>query len=356
MTTKALLKKLMAFRPVTADVKAVNRLVDFLRGYLRAQGVRTKVEGLGGRKILYASTVRGKHTPLLFNAHLDVVPADEAVFGAREKRGWIHGRGAGDCLGNAAMTANLLVRCRRRARIGAIFTTDEEVGGHTTQHMVSQGYTGDFVFVVDGGGYRVAVAQKGILVLRLTARGKGCHGSTPWRGENALDKLIDGYRKVRKLFPPVREGDDWHDTMSANMLRAGTVFNRVPDRAELYLDVRTTGRRPRREVLRRVRAASGLKVEVVIESPQVFCDVKDPRMQDLIKFMTKKLRHKIGIVRMNGATDARHFVGLRAPIAMIGAPSRGVHSSKEAVSLKGLALYEEMLYSYCQAHAVTPTT
>ncbi len=346
MTTKQLLKKMMSFRPVSEDKAAVNRLVDFVGGYLKDKRVFTKVERLDGRKVLYASTSRGKKSPLLFNAHLDVVPADEDTFCWREKRGWIFGRGAGDCLGNCAVLVHLLSRTAGRVDIGVVFSTDEETGGETTAHMIDRGYSGDFVILLDGGGYRIAVAQKGVLTVRLEASGRACHGSTPWRGVNAVDRLIDGYSRVKKLFPAVGPGNEWHTTMSANVIRGGTVFNRVPDRAEMLLDIRYTKKPPVRDLVKRIRQVSGLKAVIVRKQPMVFCNEKHPRVKQLGQLMRRRLRKEIRMVRMNGATDARHFTKLKVPMAIIGIPARGAHSRTECVSVSGMKQYEEMLYEY----------
>lgn len=347
MTAKQLMKKMMAFRPVSGDIRAVNRIVDFLARYLKDKHIFTKTEKLNGRKILYASTVKGKSSKVLLNAHLDVVPADESVFRYREKGNWIMGRGAGDCLGNCAVIARVLAAMVGKADIGAVFSTDEETGGETTAYMVDRGYKGDFVIILDGGGYRIATAQKGVVTIALRAVGKACHGSTPWRGMNAIDRLIEGYLEVKKLFPPVREGNEWHTTMSANIIHSGTVFNRVPDEAEMILDIRHTEETSPRKLMKKIRSTSQLKVSAVRKQPMVFCNEKDPRLLELSGFMKKHLRRKIRIVRMNGATDARHFTRLRVPIAMIGIPASGAHSSKERASIPGMKLYEKMLRAYC---------
>lgn len=347
MTSKQLLKKLMAFRAVSADVKAVNRAVDFSRAYLKERGLRTCIEKLDGRKILYASTTSGKKSGVLFNAHLDVVPASADVFRIRERAGWIYGRGAGDCLGNCAVTMNIVSRLVGKADAGLILSTDEESGGLTTRHMVDLDYIGDRIIIMDGGGYRIVVAQKGVFSLKLSAKGKSCHGSTPWRGENAIDRLIDGYQKIRRFYSRAKKDNEWHTTMSANIIHAGTVFNRVPDEAEMVLDIRHTEKDTPAQIARRIRTTSGLKVQCLRKQPIVFCDAKHPDITTLQTLMQKRLRRKINIVRMNGATDARHFVKLKIPIIIMGVPGKGAHSDGEGVSIKGLKRYEDMLTEYC---------
>ena len=59
--------------------------------------------------------------------------------------------------------------------------------------------------------------------------------------------------------------------------------------------------------------------------------------------MRREFGREIRLVRMNGATDARHFVSLDVPVAILGAPGRDVHGAAEAVEIAGLRAYEEML-------------
>lgn len=349
--TFKLLKQLMAFRPVSSDLPNVNHCVEFLRDYLAEHGVYTRIEKLKARKILYAATRRTRTPSILFNAHLDVVPADENTFRFRELNGWIWGRGSGDCLGNCAVLARILIQCGGQADAGVIFSTDEEIGGNTTGLMVEKGVRGKIVLIMDttSPGYEVAVAQKGILTLKLTGSGKACHGSTPWLGKNALDRLIQGYLKVKRLFPSVKPGDEWHPTCSANVMSAGTVFNRVPHHAELILDIRFTGSTAStRNLIRKIRTVSGLKVEVQALFPAVYCDERNAILRELRKFMETSLKRRIGVIRMNGATDARHFMVLNAPIAMIGIPYKNAHAADERVNIKGTLTYQTMLENLCK--------
>ncbi|MBI3986868.1 MAG: M20/M25/M40 family metallo-hydrolase [Lentisphaerae bacterium] len=353
LSTVALLKRMMAFKPVSSEVKNTNRLVDFLKAYLAKNGVFTRVEKWKGRKILYAATHKGKASPVMFNTHLDVVPAADDFFALKEKNGWVWGRGTGDCLGNSAVLTHLLIRLKGKAKVGVLYATDEEIGGYTTKAMADKGYKGDFVIITDstGKGYDLAVAQKGILTLKLKAQGKACHGSSPWLGKNAIDRLIEGYLRVRPLFPAIRQGDEWHTSMSANVMHAGTVFNRVPDEAEIILDIRYTEATPPDELVRKIRARSGLTVETLVRFPMVGTDERHPAIRDFVKTMERHLKRRVPFVRLNGATDARHLEVLKVPVAIISIPYVGAHASDERAEVKGMKRYEDMLADYCLEQA-----
>lgn len=345
----ALLKDLIPLRPVSADIPAVNRATAALREYLSAAGAYCQVEEVDGRQVLYAATQATKTPALLLNAHVDVVPAEDAQFVPREADGWLHGRGGADCLGHAVICAQTVLRSLGKASVGAIFSADEEIGGATTQAMVERGYGASrLVLVVDGATHAIAVAQKGILTLSLTATGKAAHSSTPWLGENAIDRLLDGYQRIRNLFPPVQAGDEWHNTLVAACVNAGTAHNRVPDQAQMTINIRYVDPAEREAIVNRIRDLSGLAVAVLMACPPVVFSEDTPEFATLAACLAEQLGGTISFVRMNGATDARHFAALGIPVAIIGAPGRDIHGNDEAVDIAGLRQYEELLVAYAQ--------
>ena len=345
--TIELLEDLIPLRPVSADVAAVNAVTERLAAYLAGEGLHVTLETVDDRRVLYAATVPERRPDLLLNAHVDVVPAENDQFTPRRVDGWLHGRGANDCLGNAVVCAQVLCRCRGRAAVGAIFSADEEIGGRTTAAMVERGYGARrLIVVIDGAAYAVAIAQKGILTCTLRAQGVAAHSSAPWRGSNAIDALIEGYLKVRDLFPAVRAGDEWHDTMAATLVSAGTVSNRIPDQAEMTLNIRFTEPDGADRWLRRLAEVSGLTVTPCVTSPVVVFDERTPALQELSAAMAASLGRPIETVRMNGATDARHFARLGIPVAILGTPGRDIHGRDEAVDMAALRAYEDMLTAF----------
>jgi len=346
-----LLRALAACRPVSADVPAVNSVVDLLWAELESAGLHTVIEELDARRILFASTVADGECPdVLLNAHLDVVPGEPDQFDLKEENGRLYGRGTSDCLGNCAVAARVLNRLKGRASVGAIFSTDEEIGGATTAAMVERGYGANhLILVMDGGGYAVTVGQKGVLTVRLKAGGVACHAAEPWKGENAIDRLIEGYRRVRQLFSRVTPPDTWRNTLVASKLSAGTVSNRVPDIAEMTLNIRFTGESTAAGLLEQLVAVSGLDAECLMTCPPVSFSPETPILKRLAEHMERSFERPIEVTRLNGATDARHFVSVDAPIAIIGLPGADVHGKNECVEKAALAAYENMLAGFIEA-------
>ncbi|MFH1760566.1 MAG: M20/M25/M40 family metallo-hydrolase [bacterium] len=346
METKNLIKKLIATPSITANKQAVNQCSDFVSDYLKNLGLNLKTERINGYKIIYASTHKSGQSDIIFNSHLDVVDANKNQFKAVEKKNKLLGRGVLDCKGHAAVIMNLLPRLKGIAKVGAIFSTDEETGGLSTKYMVNKGYIGKFTIVLDGNFDRIIIAQKGVLSLILKARGKACHSSAPWRGENAIDNLINGYLKIKKLFAPTSEKDSWKNTCAATIINGGVAANQVPDHAEMNLNIRFTDKTNPKKLINNIRTVSGLKVDLKLQTDFLSIPENDGYVQGFYKSMKKRMNNNIEIGRMNGATDARHFARKSKSIVITGLKGGGAHAADEWLNLDSVKKLENALYWY----------
>ena len=316
---------LLRIPSVTDDVPQVNRAVAAMRGWLEARGVFCETEAMpDGREFLYASVRRGERTPkLLLNAHLDVVPASPALFEPVVDGDKVRGRGTQDCKGNAvAMATALAALAGSGASVGAVFSTDEEEGGATSGEAVRRGYRST--------------------VLTLA-----------WCFDNPIDKLLDGWARVRAAWPAIPE-DEWHwgDSIAATVVRAGSVHNQIPDEAEMVANVRyvNPGDEPRIEAM--IRETSGLEVELLASCEPVFCDENAPALAALRGAMAAAFGREIPMQRMQGATDARHFAGPgAAPVAIIGVEGAACHEDREWARLSTVQAYADLLESFGRSFA-----
>ena len=352
-TDRSFFLDLLRIPSVTDDVPQVNRAVGAMRDWLGARGVFCETETMpDGREILYASVVEGERTPkLLLNAHLDVVPAPAALFEPRIDGDRIFGRGTQDCKGNAFAAASALAALAGSgASAGAIFSTDEEEGGETSAVAAARHRATVLTAVLDGGAWSITYAQKGIASFRLVAKGRGGHSSEPWRFDNPIDKLLDGWARVRAAWPAIPE-DEWHwgDSIAATVVRGGSVHNQIPDEAEMSVNVRYVhpGDEPRIEAF--LRETSGLGVELRAACEPVFCDENAPAVAALRAAMAAAFGREIPMKRMQGATDARHFAGPgAAPVAIIGIEGGACHEEREWASLSSIDAYAGFLADYAR--------
>lgn len=349
-----LLKTLCRIPSMTPDIAANDRAQETLEAFLRGHGVATVFErGPDGRKILYASTRPGKVQDYLLNAHTDVVAAPPELFEPVEKDGWLCGRGTGDCKGQVVAIARTLVELNGRASVGAVFSSDEELGGFSAARMLELGYGArELVVVLDSQPGKVCYGEKGHTYFTLKANGVSCHSSRPWEGDNPVARLLGAWEKVRSALPDEATADDqWHDTLVPTVLKAGDVPNRIPESAELTLNLRyiEPGAGDRWE--RRLRDMTGLEVIRGENSDPVSMDPEDPMIRSFHRHMQACFPDReVPLVRTNGATDARHFVRLGVPVVISAALKRGDHGMNEAVSLASIDEYAAALVSFVVGH------
>ncbi|WP_109210733.1 MULTISPECIES: M20/M25/M40 family metallo-hydrolase [Microbacterium] len=181
-------------------------------------------ELIGDLGILYRWAGRRSADPVILMAHYDVVPVDESdpwthpPFEGRIERGWVYGRGALDDKGPLVVVLeaveNLLATGFTPARdVYLSFGGDEETFGGAARLVAEtlreRGVSPWLVLdeggaVVDaplpfvrGSAAMVGVGEKGVLTLRLSARGEGGHASAP-PARTAVRRIA---RAVERLSP-----------------------------------------------------------------------------------------------------------------------------------------------------------
>ena len=223
-----LMKDLIRCRPASADAAAVDKATCVLKDFLESRGIYCVLEKINGRLCLYASTRPGKVQDLLLNSHVDVVPAaSEDEYVPYEKDGWLYGRGAADCLGNTVCIARVLCAVKDSACTGAVFSSDEEIGGLTARAMVERGYGARHACIVLDAfmNHNIITKHKGMVSVKLSSHGSGGHSSLPQGRLNPIDKLVDAYIQLRKLWNEANPaaGTDWPNTMTPCIFSSGTV-------------------------------------------------------------------------------------------------------------------------------------
>jgi acetylornithine deacetylase/succinyl-diaminopimelate desuccinylase-like protein len=180
-----------------------------------------------GRADLYA-VIKGDGTlrPIIFLNHMDVVRAEEGdwalpPFSGEVRNGEIYGRGALDMKDEGLLQAMVMVVAARehlplKRDLLFLATSDEEVGDtgsawilknhpelvRDAEYLITEGGTN---LVLPGRGtlYQVGVAEKAPFWLRLTATGRGGHGSMPV-ADSATNRLVRALARVVDWQPPIR--------------------------------------------------------------------------------------------------------------------------------------------------------
>ncbi len=183
---------------------------------------------------------------LLLNAHIDTVKPvttwKRDPFQPTLENGILYGLGSNDCGGGLTTLLQVyrhLSSHRQSYNLIYLATAEEEVSGADGARRVLPLLPKiDVAIVGEPTGMQPAIAERGLMVIDMTSRGKSGHAA---RGEgvNAINAMLDDlvwlrdYRFEREspLLGPTR--------MNVTMVNAGTQHNVIPDTCRAVIDVRT---------------------------------------------------------------------------------------------------------------------
>jgi len=204
-----------------------------------------------------------KFRPLLhFSGHFDVVPAgsDWTVdpYEGIVKNGNIYGRGASDQKSGIvaqifAIYALKKAGLRLKGTILSSATPDEETGGYAGMgYLVNQGYISDkntdYCVITECLDVdKICLGHRGTFWFEIETKGKQSHGSMPFEGVNAIDKMIKlineiEYQTKTKLKKQskylIMPFECRKSTLTVTMINAGTKVNTVPNSCKASFDWR----------------------------------------------------------------------------------------------------------------------
>lgn len=227
-------------------------------------------------------------------SHMDIVPPGDLSlwesdpYKVRVDGDRIIGRGVEDNQ-HGIVSSTLAVKAVLESGLkynsmGLIMVADEETGSrYGLEYLVKNNKDlfkpDDLIIVPDWGaedGSLIEVAEKSMLWLKFTVKGKQCHASTPERGKNTLfgvarliielEKLKGAYNFSDELFSPP------YSTFEPTKIEANVPnVNTIPGRDVFYLDCRVLPVYKSDEILKYVRKAADriegeLNLEITIET------------------------------------------------------------------------------------------
>jgi len=348
-----LTKELIRFATMHAKPREIRRCADFIENYLKKCGAtpqRFEFQGVPSIAVMPP----GGQAPVLLMSHIDVVDAPEELFEPVEKEGKLYGRGSIDDKYAVALSMvlvkNHLARLKKEGRgpeelpFGILVTGDEEIGGENGARAVLGELKTDFCIALDGGGLKkIVVKEKGIVHLKLVARGKTAHGARPWLGENAIEKLIDDYQRLRTHFE-LSAPDHWHRTLNFSRIQAGKAINQVPDYAEAMFDIRYTENDDIQQIIARIR--DEIQGELAVERTEPIFSGGKSAYLDLLR----KIAPRAEVGCEHGASDARFLSSYGIDGIVWGADGdSSAHSLDEHVNIDSVEELYRLLDRFLQA-------
>lgn len=246
-----LLQQLISIPSVSRDE---TRAADELEQAIRAYGM--KPQRIGNNILIDSGEDDAQRPTLLLNAHIDTVKPVSSwtrdPFTPVIEDGRLYGLGSNDCGGGLV---SLLQVYRYLSEQGCPYhlvflaSAEEEVSGadgfvKALPHLPKI----DVAIVGEPTGMQPAIAEKGLMVLDITAHGQSGHAARQ-DGVNAIYEALDDLQWLRNYrFQRVSEFLG-ATQMNVTVIHAGTQHNVVPDRCEMTVDVRTNELYTNEEVL-----------------------------------------------------------------------------------------------------------
>lgn len=236
-----LLQRLIATPSVSREEAAA---ADIMENAMRSYGLSCHREANNVWAV--ATGYDPERKTVLLNAHIDTVrPVSSWTrdpFSPDIVDGTLYGLGANDCGGGLVsllQVFRLLSNEERSYNLIYLASAEEEVSGaNGIARALPLLPKIDVAVVGEPTSLQPAVAEKGLMVLDVVARGRSGHAARN-EGENAIYKALDDiiwlrdyrFERVSEFLGPTK--------MQLTVINSGTQHNVVPDECRMVVDVRT---------------------------------------------------------------------------------------------------------------------
>lgn len=246
----SLLKKLISTPSISRNEE---KTADIIESYLKDKGFDVQ----GKHNNVWAKFIHDKSKPtVLLNSHHDTVKAVSSwkrnPYEPNIEHGKLYGLGSNDAgasLVSLLMTFIYLSK-QKSTSYNYVFlaSAEEEVSGENgISSVLPEIGNVDFAIVGEPTAMNMAIAEKGLMVLDCTAKGKAGHAARN-EGINAISIAIDDIKKLENYqFQKSSEllGDV---KLTVSQINAGTQHNVVPETCTFVVDVRTNEQYSNEEV------------------------------------------------------------------------------------------------------------
>jgi len=346
---ETLLKELIEKQTVSSNVNANRDALLYCRKWLSRYKISSRLITLSGKPVLiWGAPI--EDAELLFNTHIDVVPGSPAVFKPMMIKSRLYGRGSADTKSSVAIFLELSRKAFdsfKKKKIMFSIVSDEEVGGESTKQLIASLPKLKFAVFGEPTNLMVVNEAKGIMQVRIVADGVTAHGAQPWKGTNAIEilsKQIANFSMKHRQTKPTKD-----TTYNLSLISGGSTINQVPDRCEVWLDIRYSPSDNPSQIFKRIRQEFvGCTVELVKSESCIKTSKDNVFVNKLLHSLRqnklpKKLKFDFG------SSDARHCTKLGIPTIVFGPIGNNLHQEDEWVDIASIEnckkVYEDFIAS-----------
>ncbi len=349
-------------------------LLHYLETYLPAFSC-WKEEVLPKRFNCYASYDRGEKYPtILLETHLDTVDVKGMTVDpftlTRQGEKW-YGRGACDAKGQ--LTAMIMGLRKALAEQGGelpvnilfVAVVDEEHKHRGVDHLVERSVSADLAIVGEPTQLEFGAFHKGSIRFVLETVGKNAHSSTPWNGENAIEKMAevlivlkeDAKQAVEGIVHPLCG----KSSLSVTLISGGEQVNIIPDQCSIHVDRRLNPGEMWQESLHDLKELVQTKVtdslweDLVWQTPYL---IDPPLTNDLatrelvaLSNVVQQIRPDFDFVGLQFGCDASKIQPAGIPTVVFGPGSiHEAHTADEWIDaeelMKAVDIYSTIFQTY----------
>ncbi|MFH0712663.1 MAG: M20/M25/M40 family metallo-hydrolase [Candidatus Jorgensenbacteria bacterium] len=303
--------------------------------------------------LIFNAKKRPRKFKIILTGHLDVIPGKKNQYVPKVERDKLYGVGSMDMKANTACLIATFKEVAGKVSypLGLQLVTDEEIGGFNgAKYQIEKGVRAEFVVAGEPTNFDIVRKIKGVLQVKIRAKGKSSHGAYPWEGNNAIWKINEFLNILRKKYP-VPDHEVWATTVSVNGIdTTNKTLNKIPDDCTVWLDIRFIPEEAK-SIKKSIQQLlpKGFTFDVIIDEPSLVTDEKN-KFVKLLKKVTQRTVHKnIQLRGAHGSSDVRHFARVNCPGIEFGPVGGGIGSDHEWVSVSGLEKYQRVLKDFLLA-------
>jgi succinyl-diaminopimelate desuccinylase len=346
-----LISQMIRFRTETGNKAEIDKCLNFMADFLSDTGANVQIcRYKDASPVFFAANTTDSDFDALVLGHIDVVPAKDSMFVPQIKDGKMYGRGTLDMKSFAAVALTSLQYVMSRKlpiRFGVILSTDEETGSRSTKAFLAQNPKMSAKIVLDndvGGDIsKIVLRCKNPVFVKLMAEGEAAHGSTPWDGLDANEKLLQTLQNIRRLYPAFskdmpKPDNTWIDTMHVAKINGGEVSNIIASHAEALLDFRLTEKSDPSILSKHLDSCleNGVSYQIVSASTPVVMKEDNPHILQYARLAADVLGQEPCFEYIGGATDSREFFVRGSTVIMHSGSGEGMHADGEYVELESV--------------------
>jgi len=348
-------------------------VADILKERLEKIGLEVEyIEAARDRPNIIARWKGDGDKKLIIAGHTDTVPAgsdwEHDPFNALVENERIYGRGAADMKGGLASIIDSIETLKSsgwepKGELIFLGYSNEETGDGEEIGMrhVAKKLKANAMLICDSTDFDIVTAEKGVLWVEVEAIGKEAHGSRPWEGVNAIEKLGKFLIEMNSMAFSMEHQMLGKTTVSVNTITGGYKTNVIPAHAKARIDIRIVPGETKENILNKLEEMKkiaqqedkDMKInfkELMYYEP-VEISNEHPAVSLLVSSGEEVLGKKLEFMAEHGATGAGFFMKAGIPTIVLGPGKKEqCHAVDEYVDIKDLenasAIYEKFIKKF----------